>query len=90
MTFTQIGMRVKVKATASGSDVHYAGREGVVVNFNPAYRWASPRALLCPEGFVCVHFFPISTRDRVDGSPMELLDGNNLIALASRSPEDAK
>lgn len=83
----KIGVRVKVKANASGSDIRYVGREGVVVEFSPTHKWTSPRALLCPNSFVCVHFLPVSAKDRRQGSPIDLMDEANLIITEPKSSE---
>jgi hypothetical protein len=79
----QVGTRVRVKSNASGSDAYYAGRKGIVIEFDPTRRWQSPRALLAPDQFVCVHFFPKSKRDNADGSPIDLLDESNLEPISS-------
>ena len=75
----EIGTKVHVSGVASGSDQRYAGRDGIVVAFDPLLKWRSPRALLAPDQFVCVHFLPKSRRERRDGSPLDLIAYNNLI-----------
>ena len=77
------GTKVKVKSTASGSDLYYAGRQGIVVVFDPSLPWKDPRALLAPEQFVCVHFVPCNKREQTQGSPMALLDAQNLVVIAT-------
>jgi hypothetical protein len=79
---TDYGRRVKVIATASGSDARWAGRVGVIARFDPTLPWRSPRALLAPEMWACVHFFPKSKREERNGSPMDLLDTSSLSPAA--------
>lgn len=68
-----VGTKVRVIAkTRGGSDTTYAGRRGVVVEFNPALPWIGARALLAPEQFVCVHFEPRTKLEAKRGSPMAL------------------
>jgi len=75
------GARVKVKTTATGSDQVYAGREGIVVDFDASLGWTSPRALLAPDKFICVHLVPRTGLERRRGSPVVLLDANSLQVL---------
>lgn len=78
------GTRVRVVSTASGSDAHFAGREGIVKTFDPSLGWTCARALLAPEMFVCVHFLPKGKRELRWGSPMALLDESNLKRLPEK------
>jgi hypothetical protein len=75
-----LGTRVTVKSNASGTDKRFSGRKGIVVAFDASLPWSSPRALLAPNSFVCVHFLPVNAKERNHGSPMDLLDANNLTA----------
>ena len=81
----QPGTKVRVKSTASGSDLRFAGRKGIVIDFDPSLRWTGPRALLAPEMFVCVHFYPKSGLEKRRGSPLALLDHNNLSTLTDKT-----
>ncbi len=74
----KVGARVKVIATVGGSDRRFAGRVGIVVEFDPSLQWTSPRALMMPEQFVCVHFLPVSKTEYRRGSPIDLIHPNNL------------
>jgi hypothetical protein len=76
--------RVRVKATAGGSDASFGGREGIIKHFDPSLGWTSARALLAPEKFVCVHFLPKGKRELRDGSPMALIDESNLERLSNK------
>lgn len=74
-----IGTHVRVKATASS---FYNGRKGVVVEFDPSLKWSmSPRAQLCPEQCICVHFFPKSGLERRRGSPLAMMFEQELAVL---------
>lgn len=81
MLTPRIGDKVRVKSNASGSDQRYAGRTGIVARFDPQLPWTSPRALLAPDHFVCVHFMPRTAGEFKRGSPLDLIDENNLTAM---------
>lgn len=74
----EVGAKVHVKGTADGSDQSYAGRKGIIVEFDPTLPWAAPRALLAPDQFVFVHFLPRTELEKRRGTPIAPIRRENL------------
>lgn len=83
----KIGTKVKVKNVPDAVST-YVGREGVVVAFDPSLPWQSPRALLAPDQFICVHLYPKTKREKEYGSPLALFGKNELRVLSGSTGGD--